>query len=154
MDITREYVRFLDLVSIVLIGLMIGNELGLSVFVNPALGKLEDGPQAKSLSLLARSLGKAMPYWYALSAILVIAEAYLRRHMAHASLLFASATLFVFVILYTVIWLVPINKRIAGLNSDLRSSNWKQEHRHWDKLHRVRVVLLTAAMACLVWSLV
>jgi hypothetical protein len=34
-------VRLLDLVSIVLIGLMIGNEFGLSVFVNPALGKLD-----------------------------------------------------------------------------------------------------------------
>ena len=62
--------------------------------------------------------------------------------------------LFVLVILYTILWLVPINKRIAGLNPDALPANWKQQHRHWDKLHRVRVALLTVAMAFLVWTLV
>jgi uncharacterized membrane protein len=147
-------VRFLDLVSVLLIGFMIGNELRLSAFVNPALWQLDDRPQAKALGLLAQSLGKAMPFWYALSAILAIAEAYLRRRAAFAGLRFASAALFVLVILYTILSLVPINKRIAALNPDSLPANWKQQHRLWDKLHRARVALLTVAMACLVWILV
>jgi hypothetical protein len=67
----------LDLITVLCLGLMIGNELCLSLFVNPALWKLDSSPQAKAVSLLARSLGKVMPFWYALCLLLLIAEAYI-----------------------------------------------------------------------------
>jgi hypothetical protein len=56
---------FLDILTILCAGLMIGNELAVSLFVNPVIWKLEDRSQAKALSLFAGTLGKVMPFWYA-----------------------------------------------------------------------------------------
>lgn len=103
----------LDLITILCVGLMIGNELAVSVFVNPALWRLDEPSQAKALSPLARSLGKVMPVWYALCLVLLIAEAYVRRHRPQIHLLHGAVVIWVLAILYTVTTLVPINDRIA-----------------------------------------
>lgn len=144
----------LDLVTILCLGLMIGNELAVSLFVNPALWKLPPSPQAQALSLLARSLGKAMPFWYLLCFVLLIAEAYLRRHSVYAHLLDAAVAIWVLAIIYTVTFLVPINNRIARLDLASPFSGWQNEHVRWDTLHRWRIFMLVTAMACLVWSIV
>jgi hypothetical protein len=62
------------------IGLMVGDELALSAFVNPAIWHLESGSQAQGLSLLARSLGRVMPVWYGLCPGLLTLESFLHRH--------------------------------------------------------------------------
>jgi uncharacterized membrane protein len=144
----------LDLIAILSLGLMIGNELAVSLFVNPALWKLDPSPQARALSLLARSLGKAMPFWYALCLALLIAEAYVRRHGAHAPLLDAAVAVWVIAIVYTVTLMVPINNRLAQMNPDSPFPEWRCKHALWDKLHRLRILMLGMAMACLVWSIV
>lgn len=144
----------LDLIAILCIGPLVGNELAVSLFVNPAIRRLDEPAQAKVLSLLARSLGKAMPFWYILSLLLLIAEAYVRRHGAHARLLDAAVSIWIVAIVYTVTLLVPINNRIAQLNSDSLPSGWRSEHVKWDALHRWRVLMLATAMACFVWSIV
>ena len=56
--------HLLDTITITLAGLKVGNELAVSAFFNPAVWRLESGPQALGLSLLARSLGRVMPFWY------------------------------------------------------------------------------------------
>ena len=63
--------HLLDTITITLAGLMVGNELALSAFVNPAVWQLESGPQAQGLSILARSLGRVMPVWYGLCLALL-----------------------------------------------------------------------------------
>ena len=144
----------LDLITILLLGLLIGNELAVSLFVNPALWKLAPAPQAQALSLLARVGGKVMPPWYMLCFALLIAEAWLRRHVAHAGFLYAAVLLWALVSFYSVTILVPINNQIARLNSDSSVPDWRSKHVRWDTLHRWRVLMITAAMACLVWSIV
>jgi hypothetical protein len=47
--------HLLNIITITSAGLMVGNELSVSAFVNPALRCLESGPQAQALSVLARS---------------------------------------------------------------------------------------------------
>ena len=51
--------HLLNIITITSTALMVGNELSVSVFVNPALRRLESDPQAQALSVLARSLGRA-----------------------------------------------------------------------------------------------
>jgi hypothetical protein len=58
--------------------MLAGNELAVSWFFNPAIWQLDDRPQATAWSLLPRSLGKLMPFWYALCLVLLFVEAYLR----------------------------------------------------------------------------
>jgi len=135
--------HFLDVLTILCSGLMIGNELAVSLFVNPAIWKLNDQAQA---SLLARSLGKAMPFWYALCLILLGTEAYLRREEAGRTLLLAAAVLWAAIIVYTIFALVPINNRVGASLPD--SGQWRQDHNAWDKLHRWRILFLTVAMLC------
>ena len=144
---------FVDILTIVSAGLMIGNELAVSLFVNPALRQLEDGPQAKALSLLARSLGTVMPGWYALCLALIAVESYFHRREANLIPLLLAAALWSAVIVATIAFLVPINNRIAALSSASSPVVWKLEHKRWDTLHRGRVLLLAVAFASLVYGI-
>jgi hypothetical protein len=138
--------RLLDTITIAFAGLMVGNELALSAFVNPAVWRLESGPQAQELSILARSLGRVMPVWYALCLALLALESFLHRHQA-ALVPLLTATL-------TVSMLVPINDRIASLNTAAPTPGWKHDHKKWDSLHRVRILLLAVALFTLSYALV
>lgn len=138
--------HLLDLLTILTIGLMIGNELAVSLFINPVIWQLDDPAQAKALSLFARVLGKAMPIWYALCLVLLIVEAISRRHQPALTPLLTAIIIWIAVILYTVTALVPINNRIATLSTSSLPTQWRSEHKRWDTLHRWRILLLTIAM--------
>jgi uncharacterized membrane protein len=133
---------------------MIGNELAVSAFVNPAIWQLDEAAEAKAAMLLARSLGKVMPFWYVLCLVLIGIEAYLHRDDANLFPLLAAVVVWSATIVYTVTLLVPINNRIAALLPISPSATWKQDHKRWDTLHRWRIVLLIIAMASLTYALI
>jgi hypothetical protein len=56
--------------------------------------------------------------------------------------------------MFTIGLLVPINNRIASLNTAALAPGWKNDHRKWDSLHRVRILLLAAAVIALTYALV
>jgi uncharacterized membrane protein len=144
--------HFLDVFTIVCTGLMIGNELAISLFVNPVVWQLEDRSQAKALSLFAGTLGKVMPFWYALCLVLMMVETYLRRHQPSLTPLLVAVAIWIATIVFTVTTLVPINNRIAHLAGAL-PEGWREEHKRWERYHRWRILLLTVAMVCLVWGI-
>jgi hypothetical protein len=144
--------HLLDTITIVCVGLMVGNELAVSAFVNPAIWQLETVPQAQGLSILARSLGRAMPAWYGLCLVLLALESFLHRNV-WAPLL-AATLIWAAVIVFTVTMLVPINNRIASLNTALPTPGWKRDHQKWDSLHRLRIPLLVIAFSALTYALV
>jgi hypothetical protein len=49
---------------------------------------------------------------------------------------------------------VPINNRIASLNTAAPAPGWKHDHKKWDSLHRVRVLLLASALFALTYAVV
>jgi uncharacterized membrane protein len=150
----------LNIATIVSMGLLIGTELAVSVFVNPVLFQLDGPAQARAIRLFAKRLGTAMPFWYAVNLLLLVIETIVRRgeliiRRGEASLrhgetsvpLLVTATgIWAAVILLTILFLVPINNRMARLDSDSLPEQARQEHRRWDTLHRLRVVALGAAM--------
>jgi uncharacterized membrane protein len=146
--------HFLDTITIAIAGLMVGNELAVSAFVNPAVWQLEPGPQAQGLSLLARSLGRAMPVWYGLCLALLALESFLHRHQPALVPLLTATIIWVAVIVFTISMLVPINNRIASLNAAALTPGWKHDHKRWDTLHRLRILLLTVALVALIYGLV
>ena len=107
----------LDTIAIVSIGLLVGNELAISAFVNPAIWQLENGPQAQGLSILARSLGRVMPVWYGLCLVLLALEWSVHRQTAASVPLLAATLIWTAVIVFTITMLVPINNRIASLGT-------------------------------------
>ena len=136
-------------VSIFVVGLLVGNEFAVAIFVHPALRRLPDEAHASGASGLARVLGRAMPFWYAACLVFILAEAFRMRHPAALWLLLGASFLWIATILLTVGVLVPINNRIAALLPDRLPAGWKEDRRRWDSLHRVRVVLLAVAFALL-----
>jgi uncharacterized membrane protein len=136
----------LSVVTTACIGLMIGTEFSVSAFVNPILGKLDDPARAYATRLFARKLGTVMPYWYSFNLLLLIAETIaMQRHPGRA-LLVAAIVLWVAVIVLTLILLVPINNRIVNMDPSTFTDSLRREHNKWDKLHRWRVFVLSAAM--------
>ncbi len=141
--------RILDLLTMIVTGLMVGNEVAVSAFVNPAIWKHSDRAQA---STLAGSLGSVMPGWYALGLLLLLAEAILRRHTAEAYLYWTASGLWAAVIVFTVTALVPLNNRLARTSVEDTGFDWLALHHRWDTRHRVRIAFLTLAFACFVWA--
>ena len=86
----------------------------MSVFINPILERLDTGTRMRAISLFAKRLGTAMPFWYVLSLLLLIAEAAVRRHSDGLSLLATASSLWLAVIILTLIFLVPINNRMMS----------------------------------------
>jgi uncharacterized membrane protein len=146
--------HILNIITITSAGLMTGNELAVSAFVNPAVWRLERRPQAQALSILARSLGRAMPVWYGLCLALLGLEAFLHRHQTTLAALLTAAVIWLGAILLSILMLVPINNRIASLNTAAPAPGWERDHRKWDALHRIRILLLIVALVVLINALV
>jgi uncharacterized membrane protein len=146
--------HLLNIITITSAGLMVGTELSISAFVNPALRRLESGPKAQALSVLARSLGRAMPVWYGLCLALLALESFLHRDQTTFVPLLIAAVLWAGTIVLSISALVPINNRIASLNTAAPARGWERDHRKWDALHRVRVLLLIVALLIVVNALV
>lgn len=146
--------HLLDTLTITLAGLMVGNELAVSAFVNPAIWRLESGPQAQGVSVLARNLGRAMPVWYGLCLALLVLESFLYRHQDAFAPLLAATLIWAGVIVFTISMLVPINNRLASMNTAAPTAGWQNDHKRWDFLHRIRILLLTIALLALTYGLV
>lgn len=146
--------HLLDTITITFAGLMVGNELAVAAFFNPAAWQLESTPQAQALSILAGTLGRVMPVWYGLCLALLVLESFLHRHQGALIPLLTATLIWVGVIIFTIRALVPINNRIASLNTAAPTPGWKEDHKRWDSLHRVRILLLASALLALTYALV
>jgi uncharacterized membrane protein len=142
----------LAVATIVSIGLMIGVEFAVSAFINPILWKLEQKAQSQAVQLFARKLGTVMPFWYGLNLILLIGEAIVLRDRPGVGLLGAAAGIWVAVIVFTLIFLVPINNRLADEHSSTPVERANREHKRWDRMHRARVLALGIAMVLLLFA--
>jgi uncharacterized membrane protein len=136
----------LNIAAILCIGLMIGAEFAVSAFVNPVLRKLDDRTRLAVIRLFAAKLGFAMPFWYGLGFLLLLTETFLRRHQPQFTLLALSTGIWAAVIVLTLLFLVPINNRLAQLSPETADAREAlQQHARWDSMHRIRVAALMAA---------
>lgn len=138
--------NFLNIATTLCIGLLIGTELAVSVFLNPVLWQLDHSAQARAIQLFARRLGTAMPFWYIGSLLLLIFAAFRHLHQSGFVLLGAATGIWAAIIVLTILFLVPINNRMARMDAGTFTETARREHRRWDTLHRVRVVTLVLAM--------
>jgi len=140
--------RLLDIATIACIGLLIGTELAVSVFINPILWNLENVAQLAAVRMFAKRLGTAMPFWYVASLFLLIAETAVRRHEVNFVLLMFATIIWAAVIVLTLVYLVPINSRLAQLGANSVAAVAQQQHKHWDTMHRYRIAALGLSMLC------
>ena len=142
-----------QILAIVSIGLLIGTELAVSVFINPILARLDTRTRAQAIQMFATRLGKAMPFWYAANFVLLLTVTYLHRQHPGLALLIAASAIWAMVILLTILFLVPINNRMMRIDPDSFTEAQQREHHRWTTLHHLRVLSLCVAMICLLVSI-
>ena len=142
----------LNVIAILVAGLMVGCELSIAAFIHPTLDTLPDNVHRPAASAIARVMGTVMPFWYALTFLLTLAEVLVRWHQSGRLPIWivTSSLLWMLAILYTITTLVPINNRIASWEKSAPPPDWKTYRRRWDMLHRWRVALLTIAFTLLI----
>jgi uncharacterized membrane protein len=141
-------IHLLTILTIVSLGLLIGTEFAVSVFVNPVLWKLDHSAQAAAIRMFARKLGTAMPFWYVGSLVLLACGWFLGHHEAQRWLLSGATLIWIAVIVLTLLFLVPINNRMMQLDPGSFALESRREHHKWDAMHRARVAALTVAFVC------
>ena len=143
----------LEVVTVVVVGLMVGVEFSVAFVMNPIFNGLPDDAGQRARSHEGRMLGAAMPVWYVgslvLSAVWAIAG---WRHPGTGLVVIAAALLIVSVVM-SVLLLVPINNRGKTWTPENRPEDWKEQMNRWDRFHYVRVAVIVAAFALLATAL-
>jgi len=144
----------LAVVTVVVVGLMVGVEFAVAVFLNPIFDQLPNDGGLDARSDGARVLGRVMPFWYIGSVALSAVWAALAWGGAGATLIAAGAALLVLSVLMSILLLVPINSRVAAWSREGAPPDWKQQVRRWDRFHYVRVAVIVLAFALFTAALV
>jgi uncharacterized membrane protein len=143
----------LAVVTIVVVGLMVGVEFAVAVFVGPMLDRLPNDGGLAARSDGARVLGRVMPFWYIGSLLLGAAWAATAWGAAGAPLVVAGALLLVLSVVMSILLLVPINSRVATWSVEGAPADWKQQMGRWDRFHYGRVGVIVLAFALFVTAL-
>ncbi len=135
-------------VAVVLVGLLVGTEFAVAVFMNPIFDRLPGDAGLAARSDGARLLGRAMPFWYIGSVVLcavwaVVAASSARWLVAGGVGLLAAS------VVLSVTLLVPINSRVATWSAGTAPTDWREQVGRWDRLHHLRVGILVAALVLL-----
>lgn len=143
----------MDILALILLGTLTGNELAVGAFVHPALTSLPDELHAAGVQSLARRYGKAGPPWYAATLIALTIAAWRKKagdpgKPAQA----ASAALMLASLVFTILRLVPINSRVASWDLAMLPPDWKTDRALWDHRHAVRIGILLSSLAALAFG--
>jgi uncharacterized membrane protein len=142
--------QVLGIVTVVLVGLMVGVELAVAVFVNPIFDRLPADAGVAARSDGGRVLGRVMPFWYIGSLVLAAVWAAVSWGAAETPFVLVAVGLLVLSVLMSVTLLVPINNRITTWAADGAPPDWRDQAHRWERLHYVRVAVIVAAFVLLV----
>ncbi|MFF4507499.1 anthrone oxygenase family protein [Streptomyces sp. NPDC001401] len=144
----------LAVVTVVVVGMMVGVEFAVAVFVNPILDRLPNDGGLAARSDGARVLGRVMPFWYIGSVVLGAVWVALAWGSDGASLVAAGTVLLVLSVVMSILLLVPINSRAATWSHEGVPADWKQQLGRWDRFHYVRVGVIVLAFVLFAVALV
>ena len=133
--------------TILVCGSMVGNEFAVAAFAHPVLWRLADSTHTAVAGALARVLGRAMPFWYALGLLLMAASVGVVREETGRwpEWMVGAAVVWLLVIVWTLVALVPINNRVGAWKDGGNLALWKRDRQRWDGMHRWRVVALAVS---------
>jgi uncharacterized membrane protein len=131
-------------VTILFVVALVGVELSVSAFVNPAAWRLDPEAQLKMLSRFAFVLGRVVPVWYPACTLMLGIQTWLHWNHPRLGLLLTADVIWVITSVVSILFLVPLNSRVAEGVAD-----WQRIHRIWDKRHRVRIAALVIAASLL-----
>ncbi len=132
--------HLVNVVTLFVVLTLVGVEFSVSAFVHPAAERLEPQSQLKMLSRFALVLGKVMPVWYPVSTLLLLIQAWLCWRIPGRAILLTADAIWVLTSVASILFLVPLNSRVAEGVAD-----WQRIHRTWDQRHRLRIAALAIA---------
>jgi hypothetical protein len=135
----------LAIITATVVGLMVGVEFAVAVFVNPLLLRLPAGPSLQARADGGRVLGRVMPFWYLGSLLLTAWLAAAKWGGPAGAAAAAAAALLAVSVVMSITLLVPINNRSATWTADDHPADWREQHQRWDRLHYARVAIIVAA---------
>jgi len=145
--------NLLEVVTIVVVGVMVGVEFSVAFVLNPILNALPEDSGQLGHAHGGRMLGALMPFWYVGSLVLVgiwaVAGWGAGAGLVVTGLVVTAGALLALSVLMSVLLLVPINNRVRTWTPDNRPADWKQQVKRWDRLHQVRVAVIVAAFGLL-----
>ncbi|WP_415854212.1 anthrone oxygenase family protein [Sinomonas sp. G460-2] len=139
-------ISVLSVITATVVGLMVGVEFAVAFVVNPIVLRLPVGASLEARAHGGRMLGRAMPFWYIGSLILVAALTALAWGTPSAAASLVAAALLAVSIIMSVALLVPINNRSVTWTAEDHPADWREQHQRWDRLHYARVAILVAAL--------
>ena len=134
--------------------LLVGNEFTVGVFINPAYSRLPAVSQAFAARETARIYGKVMPFWMIINFLLCVLLTFLvaDRYSSEWWFYLAATVLFALVCVFSLIFPVPVNNKIAGWDPNDLPGDWRELRRRFDQYNFVRIVLLLITLACFIFG--
>ncbi|MDL5156331.1 anthrone oxygenase family protein [Actinomycetospora termitidis] len=143
----------LAVATVVVIGLLVGVEFAVAVFVNPIFDRLPGTAGLTARTDGARVLGRLMPFWYVGALALAVVWGVLVWGSGAVAAIGVGAALLVVTVVMSVVFLVPINDRVRTWSEGDAPADWRDQVSRWDRLHHGRTALLVAAFAAVATGL-
>ncbi|SDZ12208.1 DUF1772 domain-containing protein [Herbiconiux ginsengi] len=140
----------LAVITTTVVGLMVGVEFAVAFVLNPIMVRLPAGASLEARAHGGRMLGRAMPFWYIGSLILVAALAMVTWGTTTATTALVAAVLLAVSVVMSIALLVPINNRSKTWTAESHPDDWREQQQRWDRLHSIRVAIIVAAFALVV----
>ncbi|WP_193596371.1 anthrone oxygenase family protein [Microbacterium sp. YJN-G] len=144
------FAESLAVITATVVGVMVGVEFCVSVFVSPILLRLPAQQSLTASPIFARVLGRVMPFWYFGSLILTAGVAVVAWGEPAAGPAVVAAALLVVSVVVSLTLLVPINNRAMAWTPDDHPADWRDQQRRWLAIHYARVAIIVAAFVCVV----
>ena len=138
--------------SLVVTGLLVGVELSVAAFVGPMLDGLPGDAGVLGRAHGGRVLGRLMPWWYMPSLVLIVAVAVRAPGRAATWAAALGGVLLMVSVVMSLALLVPINNRGKTWTPRTAPSDWREQVQRWDRLHQVRVAVITVGFACVAFG--
>ena len=135
----------LAVITATVVGVMVGVEFAVAVFVNPIQRRLPVGSWIEATAAGGRVLGRVMPFWYIGSVLLTAWLAAAKWGGSAGAAAVAAAGLLIVSVIMSVTVLVPINNRIITWTADNHPADWREQNQRWDRWHYGRVAIILAA---------
>lgn len=135
----------LAVITTTVVGLMVGVEVAVAFVMNPITLRLPAAASLTSRTEGGRMLGRTMPFWYFGSLILTVGLAVMAWGTPTTVPALIAAGLLTISVIMSVLLLVPINNLLRTWTADDHPQDWCEQLRRWDRLHYLRLAIITTA---------
>jgi hypothetical protein len=135
----------LAVITATVVGVMVGVEFAVAVFVNPTMLRLPAGAALEARADGGRVLGRVMPFWYIGSLLLTAWLAAAKWDGSAGDAAVAAAALLAVSVVMSITLLVPINNRSITWTAEDHPADYREQYQRWDRLQYARVAIIVAA---------